>query len=86
MITARLKRPDTFTTFLSDTCIEGSVSLITLAPEQMQKIAHSMALYHLDFDDAYQFTAAEEYRLILVSFDTDFDRTPLKRMTPKQAR
>jgi predicted nucleic acid-binding protein len=60
--------------------------VISLVPEQMQKIVHSMALYHLDFDDAYQFTAADEYRLILVSFDSDFDRTPLKRMTPKQAR
>jgi hypothetical protein len=45
-----------------------------------------MSQYHLDFDDAYQFTAAEEYSLILVSFDTDFDRTSLKRMNPKQAR
>ena len=52
----------------------------------MQKIVHVMSQYHLDFDDAYQFTAAEEYRLILVSFDTGFDETPLKRMTPKQAR
>jgi len=86
VITARLKRPEIFTAFLSDTCIEGSVSVITLAPKQMQKIVHVMSQYHLDFDDAYQFTAAEEYRLILVSFDTDFDRTPLKRMTPKHAR
>ena len=45
-----------------------------------------MALYHLDFDDAYQYTAADEYGHVLVSFDTDFDRTPLKRITPKQAR
>ena len=45
-----------------------------------------MALYHLDFDDAYQYTAADEHGLVLVSFDTDFDRTPLQRMTPKQAR
>jgi predicted nucleic acid-binding protein len=85
VITARLKRPDIFTAFLSDACIEGAVSVITLVPVQMHKIVHSMALYHLDFDDAYQFTAANEYGLILVSFDTDFDRTPIKRMTPKQA-
>ncbi len=52
----------------------------------MQKIGHVMSRYHPDFDDAYQFTAACENRLILVSFDTGFDRTPLKRMTPEQAR
>jgi predicted nucleic acid-binding protein len=86
VITTRLKRPDIFTVFLNDTCIEGAVNIISLVPEHLQKLVHSMALYHLDFDDAYQFTAAVEHGLVLVSFDTDFDRTPLQRMIPKQAR
>jgi len=86
VITTRLKRPDIFTVFLNDTCIEGAVNIISLIPEHLQKLVHSMALYHLDFDDAYQYTAADEHGFILVSFDTDFDRTPLKRITPKQAR
>ncbi|MDO8871125.1 MAG: PIN domain-containing protein [Methanoregula sp.] len=81
-----MKRPDIFTVFLNDTCIEGAVNIISLVPEHLQKLVHSMALYRLDFDDAYQYTAADEYGLVLVSFDTDFDRTPLQRMTPKQAR
>ena len=84
VITTRLKRPDIFTIFLNDICIEGAVSIITLNPEHLQKLVHSMALHHLDFDDAYQFTAVNEYGLILVSFDTDFDRTPIQRRTPKQ--
>ena len=84
VITARLKRPEIFTAFLSDACIEGAVSVISLVPEQLQKLVRSMALYHLDFDDAYQFTAADEYGLILVSFDTDFDKTPVQRRTPRQ--
>jgi hypothetical protein len=84
VITARLKRAEIFTTFLSDACIEGSVNIISLIPEHLQKLVHSMALYHLDFDDAYQFTAVNVYGLILVSFDTDFDRTPIQRRTPKQ--
>ncbi len=85
VITARLKRPEIFLTFLSDACIEGAVNIISLHPEHLQKLVHSMALYHLDFDDAYQFTAANEYGLVLVSFDTDFDKTPLQRRTPHQA-
>jgi hypothetical protein len=36
----------------------------------------------LDFDDAYQYTAAEKHNLILLSFDTDFDRTSRGRKTP----
>jgi hypothetical protein len=86
VITTRLKRPDIFTIFLDDTCIEGAVTIISLVPEHLQKLVHSMELYHLDFDDAYQFTAAKEHGLTLVSFDTDFDRTPLQRITPDKAR
>jgi hypothetical protein len=86
VITTRLKRPDIFTVFLNDICIEGAVNTISLVPKHLQKLVHSMALYHLDFDDAYQYTAADEHGFVLVSFDADFDRTPLKRMTPKQAR
>jgi len=85
VITTRLKRPEIFSAFLTDACIEGAVNIISLVPEHLQKLVHSMALYHLDFDDAYQFTAAYEYGLVLVSFDTDFDKTPLQRKTPQQA-
>ena len=53
VITTRLKRPDIFTVFVNDTCIEGAVNIISLVPEHLQKLVHSMALYHLDFDDAY---------------------------------
>ena len=40
-------------------------------------------LFQLDFDDAYQYAVAEHYRLSLVSFDRDFDRTKNKRVEPK---
>ena len=36
----------------------------------------------LDFDDAYQYVAAETHNLTLVSFDADFDRTERGRKTP----
>jgi predicted nucleic acid-binding protein len=36
----------------------------------------------LDFDDAYQYVAAEKRDLTLVSFDSDFDRTRRGRKTP----
>ncbi len=47
----------------------------------LSKFAES---YNLDFDDAYQYTIAENYDLQLVSFDTDFDRTERGRVTPQQ--
>lgn len=31
--------------------------------------------FNLDFDDAYQYVAAQKTNLSLISFDTDFDHT-----------
>jgi predicted nucleic acid-binding protein len=41
-----------------------------------------MKEYGLDFDDAYQYVAARNNDLILVSFDKDFDSTDMRRRTP----
>ncbi len=43
-----------------------------------------MELFKLDFDDAYQYSAAEKYALTLVSFDGDFDGTELRRKMPHE--
>jgi len=40
--------------------------------------------FKLDFDDAYQYLAAELNDLTIVSFDKDFDKTELGRKTPSQ--
>lgn len=41
--------------------------------------------HRLDFDDAYQYVAAELNDVLLVSFDGDFDNTELGRITPTEA-
>ncbi|AKV66251.1 hypothetical protein VL20_1064 [Microcystis panniformis FACHB-1757] len=43
-----------------------------------------MALFRLDFDDAYQYVAAELEKATIVSFDQDFDKTEQRRLTPMQ--
>jgi predicted nucleic acid-binding protein len=40
--------------------------------------------FGLDFDDAYQYAAAQEQNLTLVSFDADFDRTSRGRKSPSE--
>jgi len=40
--------------------------------------------YKLDFDDSYQYVAAEQNGLTLVSFDNDFDRTNKGKKTPAE--
>jgi len=40
----------------------------------------------LDFDDAYQYALAEKHDLIIVSFDSDFDKTGSTRLNVKSRR
>jgi len=47
---------------------------------------HAIEQFGFDFDDAYQYSAAEKYNLTIVSFDSDFDRTPRGRKTPAEIR
>jgi hypothetical protein len=50
--------------------------------DRMEAVIDVSQKFSLDFDDAYQYAAAEEQGLILVSFDADFDRTAVGRKTP----
>ncbi|GBC82951.1 tRNA(fMet)-specific endonuclease VapC [bacterium HR10] len=84
IVLARLGKPEAFVLFVRDTLLDGAVSLVRLDPEDMQALVGIMEQYRLDFDDAYQYKAAEKYGLVLVSFDSDFDRTTLGRKTPEQ--
>jgi uncharacterized protein len=85
VIMNRLKQMDGFSRFVQDVFIEGSVSLINLIPEDTRHIIHVMEKYNIDFDDAYQYIAAEKYSLTIISFDGDFDRTELGRKLPLDA-
>jgi len=40
--------------------------------------------FNLDFDDAYQYVAAEKHNLAIVSFDSNFDRTERGRKNPAE--
>ncbi len=51
----------------------------------MERLIAVVSEYHLDFDDAYQYVAAERNEVPLISFDTAFDRTELGRLTSQEA-
>jgi predicted nucleic acid-binding protein len=40
--------------------------------------------YKLDFDDSYQFSIAQKFDLILVTFDKDFNVRGIKKNTPDE--
>jgi len=57
---------------------------LILEQKKSQEVRDLLLQFKLDFDDAYQYVAAEKYGLTLVSFDADFDRTRLGRKTPEE--
>ena len=62
----------------------GTLTQITLGPPDMLRIVAACRRHGLDFDDAYQFTAADDHDLQIVSLDKDFARTPRGYKTPRQ--
>lgn len=84
VVMMRRKRHDIFLEILDDLLVRRRVGLIRLAPSDMKAIAAASKAHNLDFDDAYQYVAAEKRKLTIVSFDADFDRTPRGRKTPAQ--
>lgn len=85
VILTRLNHSPVLVNFVRDIFVDGGVLLVRLDPEDTPGLVQIMKRYNLDFDDAYQYLAAEKYRFSLVSFDRDFDRTERGRMTPEQA-
>jgi len=68
--------------FVEDVFLEGGVALVSVPPADMKRVVAVMEQFNLDFDDAYQYVAAERTGAVIVSFDRDFDRTDRKRWTP----
>ena len=71
-----------FSLFVQDLFGEGGITILGLGSEDMQRLVQVAAAFQLDFDDAYQYVVAEKFDLMLVSFDTDFDRTDRNRIIP----
>jgi hypothetical protein len=84
LIMIRLKHVNDLTRFIQDVFVDGSVTLVHLRPEDTARVLKGMKQFKLDFDDAYQYIAAELFALTLVSFDTDFDRTSRGRKLPRE--
>jgi predicted nucleic acid-binding protein len=82
VIMMKLGKSEALIRFVDDLLGEGEVSLVSLEPHDTRAIADAATTYRLDFDDAYQYTAAEKYDLQLISFDASFDHTSRGRKTP----
>ncbi len=84
VVLTRLRREQALLDFAQDAFIDGDVALATILPEEMQSLIDVREQFNLDFDDAYQYAAAEKYDLVIVSFDNDFNQTARGRRTPAE--
>lgn len=84
IILTRLGKDQAFSDFTIDTLEQGEVTSLRLNIADMRDLLAVGQQFRLDFDDAYQYLAAEKHGFVLVSFDSDFDRTDRGRKTPKQ--
>ncbi len=84
VVLSRLNRLEALLRFVQDAFMDGAVVLIRLEPEDTQRLVRVIEQFNLDFDDAYQYVAAEKYNLTIVSFDSDFDRTERGRKIPAE--
>ena len=58
------------------------MNILSIKPHFLEKLIEIASQYNLDFDDAYQYYLAETENLQLISFDSDFDKTDIKRKEP----
>ena len=84
IILTKLKKHDLFTDFLKDTLERCRLRLIRLDVTGLKEMMPVQQRFGLDFDDAYQYVAAKQENLTLVTFDRDFDRTDIMKMTPAE--
>ena len=84
VILARLHRLDTLTEFANDLFLDAGIALLTVAPMDLRFVVEVMSTFTLDFDDAYQYVAAEQHDLMIVTFDSDFDQFPDRKLTPRE--
>ncbi len=66
----RQKRPDLFDRFAADTLPQFTI--LSLSETGYTQLATVHARYGLDFDDAYQFSVAQENKLSIATQDKDF--------------
>jgi uncharacterized protein len=82
IILDRLGQRGVWPQFVNDLFVDGQVTLVAVPPQSMGRLVAQMEQFGLDFDDAYQYIAAEQSSAVLVSFDGDFDRTDRGRQAP----
>jgi predicted nucleic acid-binding protein len=84
VILSRLKKFDIFEKFINDLFINGQIELLSLDSSDLMDVIRNIQKYKLDFDDSYQFSVAQKYDLIVITFDKDFNAKGIRKQTPDE--
>jgi hypothetical protein len=82
LILFRRNQYQIFQQFVNDMMINAGMMVLSLSLEDMASVIRVAQKFKLDFDDSYQYALTEKHKLVLVSFDADFDRTDQGKVTP----
>lgn len=75
--------PDTLQKFLKNVNTLVNLKVVETNVEEERQIVELAKSTDLDFDDALQYTVAQRENMeAIISFDTDFNETGLKRLEP----
>lgn len=76
---------DAYRAFVDNAILRPGIEVVAVPLDQLVLVSDLCLTHKLDYDDAYQYLAAQLHSLRLISLDADFDRTPLGRLTPDAA-
>ncbi|UCH97270.1 MAG: type II toxin-antitoxin system VapC family toxin [Candidatus Aminicenantes bacterium] len=79
----KFKKYRLFVAFLND-MVKNGMNIISLSTEELLELKEIVEEFNLDFDDAYQYLAAKNHYLQLISFDKDFNRTDINKKEPQE--
>jgi hypothetical protein len=78
----RQNQHQVFRQFLQEMMGGVGIGMVSLTAREMDSLVGLATKFNLDFDDAYQYSAAIRHGLKIVSLDADFDRTTEGRLLP----
>ena len=76
------RKTRTLEQFLTRVVHAQGLTVYQTSPDEERQIAVLTQKIKLDFDDTLQYYVTQTLGAVLVSFDTDFDRTDMKRVEP----
>lgn len=83
IILEKLKGIDSYRDFLEVIMASAGLMTYSTTPQDEIEICAISKKFNLIFDDALHYFVAKTFRLNLASLDSDFDRTDINRMHPR---